>query len=340
MRKSFVLTGVIVFALAAFFVSSVPVSAQEKVLKLRFSDYEPPSSPISKNNAEWAKEVEKMTNGRVKISFFPGATLTPPAQTYDSVVKGVIDLGHSLAAYTPGRHALSEVTNLPIGFKDGYQATMCANAWLAATKPKEYDDVKVMFFHSHGCTRFATRKVISSVDELKGLRIACNAQTTNIITALGAAPVTLPISETYDAIQKGLAEGFLLGVLGLQNFKFADVVKCCMENPAISATPILYTVMNKDKWSSISKQDQQAIEKVNQEWIERTGKLWNHLNSEALEYAKGRGVKLVKVSDADIAETSKKLQPLLVKWVNDMKAKGLPAEESLKFCQEYIKTHP
>ena len=340
MRKSFVLTGIIVFALAVFFISSASVSAQEKVIKLRFSDYEPPSSPISKNNAEWANEVEKRTNGRVKISFFPGATLTPPGQTYDSVVKGVIDIGHSLAAYSPGRLPLSEVTNLPIGIKDGYQATMLANAWYANLKPKEYDDVKVMFFHSHGCTRFALRKVISSMDELKGLRIACNAQTTNIVTALGAAPVTMPISETYDAIQKGLAEGFLLGVLGLENFRFADVVKCCVENPAISATPILYTVMNKEKWSSISKQDQQAIEKINQEWMERTGKLWNQLNAAALEYAKGRGVKMVKISNAEIAETAKKLQPLLGKWVNDMKAKGLPADESLKFCLDYIKTHP
>lgn len=340
MRKSFVLTGIIVFALAVFFISSGSVSAQEKGIKLRFSDYEPPASPISKNNAEWAKEIEKRTNGRVKISFFPGSTLTPPGQTYDSVVKGVIDVGHSLAAYSPGRLPLSEVTNLPLGFKDGYQATMCANAWYAKMKPKEYDDVKVMFFHSHGCTRLGLKKVISSMDELKGLRIACNAQTAPIVSALGGAPVTLPISETYDAVQKGLADGFLLGVLGLQNFKFADVVKCSVDNRALSNTPILLTVMNKEKWSSISKEDQVIIEKINDEWKESTGKLWDQLNAAALEYAKGRGVKMVKISDAEVAETAKKVQPLLAKWVNDMKAKGLPADEALKFCQDYIKTHP
>jgi TRAP-type C4-dicarboxylate transport system substrate-binding protein len=340
MRKSLLLTGSIVLALAVFLVSSVSVSAQDKGIKLRFADYEPPASPISKNNAEWAKEVEKRTNGRVKISYFPGNTLTAPPQTYDSVVKSVIDVGHTLAAYSPGRLPLSEVTNLPLGFKDGYQATMCANEWYAKTKPKEYDDVKVMFMHSHGCTRLGLKKVISSMDEVKGLRIACNAQTASILIALGAAPVTMAISETYDAVQKGLADGFLLGVLGMQNFKFADVVKCSVENRAFSMSPILLTVMNKEKWSSISKEDQVIIEKINDEWKESTGKLWDQLNAAAIEYSKGRGVKFVKISDAEVAESAKKLQPVVVKWVADMKAKGLPADEAVKFCQDYIKAHP
>ena len=84
--------------------SSVP--AQEKVLKLRYSTFFPPVHPIAKLADEWCKEIEKQTNGRVTFSFFPGNTLTPPTQTYDSVVKGIADVGSSLMAYSPGRFPL------------------------------------------------------------------------------------------------------------------------------------------------------------------------------------------------------------------------------------------
>ena len=43
----------------------------------------------------------------------------------------------------------------------------------------------------------------------------------------------------------------------------------------------MYVVMNKTKWNSISKEDQQAIEKINEEWIEKQGKLWIKLDKEA-----------------------------------------------------------
>ena len=60
-----------------------------------------------------------------------------------------------------------------------------------------------MYFYGHGPGLISTSKAINSVDEVKGLRIKVNAENADIITALGGAPVTMPITETYDAIQKG-----------------------------------------------------------------------------------------------------------------------------------------
>ena len=117
---------------------------------------------------EWCTEVEKRTNGRVKVTYFPGNTLTPPTQTYDSVVKGIADVGQTLAAYSAGRFLLTEVLAQPIGYTSGYQATKTCNEYYKKFKPKEFDDTKIMYIHGHGPGMFQTVKAISSVDDHQG----------------------------------------------------------------------------------------------------------------------------------------------------------------------------
>ena len=341
MKKGFGATWVIIgVVMCAFLLTSVPCQAQEKVVKLRYSNLFPPAHAISKLTEEWCKEVEKRTNGRVKITYFPGSTLAPPMQAYDSTAKGIADIAQNLLAYSPGRLPLSEVLQLPLGYTSGYQATKLANEYYKKFKPKEFDDVKVMYLHGIAPGIFHTKKVISSVDEIKGLRIKANTENADIVTALGGAPVTMPITETYDALQKGLCEGILLPTESLKGWRFAEVVKTSLENNGVSYMTSMYVVMNKAKWNSLSKEDQQVIEKINEEWIEKQGKLWNQLDKEAKEYAMQKGVKFVRASKEEEAKTSAKMKPIQEKYAKTMKAKGLPGDEALKFCLDYIKAHP
>ncbi len=106
MRRSFGVLCVVMFVVFAFCVTSIPVQAQQKELKLRYSNMYPPPHPYTKMMEEWAKEIEAKTQGRVKITLYSGGTLTPATQTYDSTVKGIADLGTALLAYSPGRFPL------------------------------------------------------------------------------------------------------------------------------------------------------------------------------------------------------------------------------------------
>jgi TRAP-type transport system periplasmic protein len=340
MKKVFLIIGLV--SIFAGFVLLTPssVPAQEKVIKLRYSNFFPPVHPNAKLSEEWCKEIEKRTNGRVTFSYFPGNTLTPPTQTYDSVVKGIADVGQSLMAYSAGRFPLTGVFGLPLGFTSGYQATKTLNEFYRKFKPKEYDDAKVMYFHGHGPGLISTKKVLGSIDDIKGLRIKVNAENADIITALGGAPVTMPITETYDSLQKGLLDGVLLPFEALKGWKFGEVVKTTVVNHSMAYTAPIFVVMNKDKWNAISKADQDIIEKINEEWIEKQGQLWNKLDKEAEEFVVQKGVKVLKASKADEAKVAEKMKPIFPGFVKDMKAKGLPGDEVLKFILEYIKTHP
>ena len=93
-------------------------------------------------SVEWGKEIEKRTNGKVQVTVFPGGTLTPADKCYDGVVKGLSDVGMSVLSYTRGRFPLTEVIDLPLGYKNGTAATKLVNLYYNKFKPKELDDVR------------------------------------------------------------------------------------------------------------------------------------------------------------------------------------------------------
>jgi TRAP-type transport system periplasmic protein len=327
------IAGVIVFLF-------VMVSISSAQTKLRYSGMFPSTHPFSQVSMDWCKEVEKRTEGRVKVSFFPAGTLTPPMQAYDSVVRGIADIGEGLLAWAPGRLPLSEVFNLPLGYTGAYQATKLANDFLKKFKPKEFDEVKVIWIAGGAAATLSTKKVLSSTKEIKGLRLITNAQTSAIVTALGAAPVTIPFTEAYDALQKGLADGCLLNVESQKAYKLAEVIKTIFQIDAIQYSGNVFVVMNKNKFNSLSVADRQTIDKINEEFVEKMAKVWQERNKECTDFAREKGVKFVKATKEEEAEIAANMKPLFDKYVKDKGAMGLPAKEALDWSLEYVKKHP
>lgn len=339
MRKGWGVSIMLCLAIAVSLMS-LPFKAYGEEIKLRYSLIWPAVHPLTKLADAWGKEVETASQGRIKVTLFAGNTLSPPMQAYDATVKGVVDVASCLLAYAPGRLPLSEVLQQPLGYKNGYQASKLANAYYKKFKPKEFDDVKVMFLHGAAPGFIMTKKEIKSTEEVKGLRIKANAENADIVKNLGAAPVTMPVSETYDALSRGVIDGSLFPIEALQGFKIGEVVKTVLENYGMSYMTSMYVVMNKDKWNAITPADQAAIEKINDDYSEKIAKRWVELDNAAKEFAVSKGVTFVKLSDAEIADTAKKMQPILENYVSMAKSKGLPGDEALKFCQEYIKNNP
>ncbi|MBI5248241.1 MAG: TRAP transporter substrate-binding protein [Desulfomonile tiedjei] len=290
--------------------------------------------------AEWAKEVEKRTNGAVKIHTFPSGTLTPLDQTYDGVVKGICDIGLSVVSYVKGRFPLSEVIDLPLGYTSGLQATRLANAYFAKFKPKEFDDVKMLYMHAHGPGVLITKKPVNKLEDLKGMKIRCTGTSLRVVSALGGVPVAMPQTETYDAVQKGVVDGLLSPIETLQGWKFAEVAKYTTENFSTTYTLLFFTAMNKKKWDSLPKDVQETIEKINAEWIEKSGKAWEQIDKSGKEFALSKGVTFIALSKEEEERWAKAVQPVLQDYVKMTESKGLPGGEALIFCQEWLKKNP
>jgi TRAP-type C4-dicarboxylate transport system substrate-binding protein len=255
-------------------------------------------------------------------------------------VKGIVDVGLSIMSYTPGRMPLSEVIVLPLGYKTGGQATRMANAFYQKFRPKEYDDVKLFYLHAHGPGFFHTKTPVNKIEDLKGLRIKSDANTSKVVTAAGATPTTMPMLETYDALKRGLADGVLLPIETLKGWKFGEVCKYTYINHGNAYGNGFFIAMNKEKWNSLPKDIQQIVDKLNEEWFQKQAKLWTDVDVEGLDFAIKTGQKIVYATPEEEAKMKERMNPILDAYVKSMKEKGLPGEEVLKWCQDYLKTAP
>jgi TRAP-type C4-dicarboxylate transport system substrate-binding protein len=318
------------------FYSPGPVQAADPI-KLNYSIFFPATHKNTALATEWAQEVEKRTNGAVKITMFPGGTLTPADKCYDGVVNGLSDIGMSVMSYTRGRFPLSEVIDLPLGYKNGLAATKLINLYYDKFKPKELDDVKVLYLHAHGPGILHTKKPVKTLDDLKGMKIACTGLSAKVIEALGGTPVAMPMPDRYDALQKGVAEGGVNPMESLKGWKLGEVIKSTTENFGAAYSSAFFVVMNKEKWASLPPDVQKTIDQINQEWIVKTGNGWDEIDKEGREFTLSKGNQIIQLTKDEDAKWAKLMQPILDEYVSNMKSKNLPGQEALTYCLNELK---
>jgi TRAP-type transport system periplasmic protein len=339
MKKWSTMFLVLVFS-AVCLVTAIGKAYSEDEVKLKFATFMPPAMAGRLLQDGWCKEVEKRTNGKVKVSFHPGGTLTPAAQAYEAAVKGIADVSVMSQQYNAGRFPLTEALYLPLGIRTASQATKLIAAWYDKFKPKEYDDAKIMFLFCGGPGQFVTLKPnAASINDLKGVKVRAAGDSAKIVTAMGAVPVSIPLADSYEGLQRGVIAGSALPTESLKSWKFGDLFKSMQINDGVGYASAMGVVMNKKKWESLSPDIQKTIEQINKEWAGKTGDAWTEMDKEGIDYGISKGMKVYDVSPEEEAVTKEKMKPILDAYVASMKKLGLPGEESLKFCLDFVKAN-
>ena len=83
--------------------------------------------------------------------------------------------------------------------------------------------MKVMYLHGHGPGLLHSKTPVRALEDLKGLKIRATGTTAKIVSALGAAPVAMPMSDSYDALSRGVAQGIVCPTESLQGWKLGEV---------------------------------------------------------------------------------------------------------------------
>lgn len=312
--------------------------AAEKVVTLKVANWFPIAHKQTPLLESWCKEVEKRANGKLKVNYYPGGTLVPATQTYDAVTKGISDVGNHVLGYTPGRFPLTEVIDLPHGYPDNSVATKLSNAFYAKFKPKEFNDVKILWFHAQAPGIIHTKtKPIEKLEDLKGVKMRTYGSNAELMKLLGGAPVAMPMGDVYDALSRGVADGLMAAYEALEGFRIGELTKFSTENFATSYTACFVMVMNKDTWNSIPPDVQKTIDELSVEYADKYAVMWDEINVKGKQYMANKGTKIVSLSKEEEAKWTEKAQPLFGDYVKKMKDKGLPGEEALQFVRDFLK---
>jgi TRAP-type C4-dicarboxylate transport system substrate-binding protein len=309
----------------------------EKPIKLTYSIFFPPTHGQAVAAIAWAEEVEKRSNGKVKIDVFPGGALTPAPAVYDGVVNGISDIGMSCFAYTRGRFPVMEALDLPMGYPSGMVATKVANEYFQAMKPKELDDVKLLYIHAHGPGLLHSKIPVRKMADLKGVKIRSTGFSAKVTEALGAIPVAMPQGETYEALQKGVVKGTFSPIETLKGWRQAEVVKYTTDCPDIGYTTAMYVVMNIDKWNALPEDTQKLFNELNNEWIEKHGKEWDRLDKEGKEFSLSKGNEVIALSKEESQKWVSAVAPIIDEYSKKANSKGLPGDKAVAAIKKLIK---
>jgi len=224
--------------------------------------------------------------------------------------------------------------------KSGVTATKLINAYYKKFQPKEFDEVKVLYLHAHGPGLIhTTKKPVQKLEDLKGLKLRGTGLSAKIATALGAAPVGTTMPETYAALRTGVAEGALSPLMALKDFRWGELIKYSIENYGSSYSVGFFVVMNKNKWNALPPDVQKVFTQVSEEYTDKVGALWDQTDKDAVEFMKSKGVKFLPLSKEEDARWAATVKHLQDDYVAAMKAKGLPGDQALKFCLDFIKAN-
>lgn len=340
MKRIRCLTIVTLISLFIMSMSGTAVFAQEKVITIKISNWFPVGAAQDKLLKDWGDDLEKRTNGRVKVNYYPAGTLVPTAQAYDGVLKGIADVSQHVAGYTVGRFPLMELIDLPLGYPSGSMVTKMANDYYKKFQPKEMEQVKVLWFHAQAPGLLHTKaKPVYKLEDLQGLKIRTFGSNAKLISYLGGTPVAMPMSDVYDALSKGVAEGLLASYETMENWKFADFIRYSTECYDVAYTALFMVIMNKTKWNSLPKDIQNIIDKMSVEYIDKSAKMWDDIHESGKKVLISKGGKIITLSKEEQARWVERAKPLFEEYANNVEKKGLPGKEAVKYIQDYVKRY-
>ena len=280
----------------------------------------------------WANEVEKVTSGRVKFTMLPKHPSAPPG-TFDAVRDGLVDLSYVTASYTPARHILPLLAELP-GAGDTALVNSVAFSrihWKHFDKVGEYKGVKLLGVFTHGPGQMFTKRPVNGINDVQGLKIRTGGGVAEAVAkALGTSAFVKPAPESYELLKGGVADGVFFPLESIVSFKLDTVLEQATLFPGGMYSSSFGFFMNEDKWNKLARQDQEAIARISGEHIARlAGRSWDEADKKGLEALQKSGVKIVNADAAFTAEVQKRSAPIVEDWITKANAKGVDAARIL-----------
>ncbi|BAU49932.1 C4-dicarboxylate ABC transporter [Sulfurifustis variabilis] len=216
---------------------SFPMVSRAQTVSMRFQSTWPTKDIFHEYALDYAKKVNDMSGGRLKIEVLPAGAVVKAFDLIDAVNKGTLDGGHGVSAYWYGKNSAYSL------FGTGPSFGMDANtllAWVEYGGGKElYDELqhKIMKFDVVGFLYGPMptqplgwfKKPVKSSSELKNLKFRTVGLSVDVFKELGAAVVALPGGEIVPALDRGLIEAAEFNNASSDRLLgFPDVSKICM----------------------------------------------------------------------------------------------------------------
>jgi len=277
----------------------------------------------------FVEEIEKHTNGQVKVNVYWGSSLLKGKEILNGVATGIVDMGYINANYYPKQLLLhSAFPLIPVGptsfVNKNWVYTECTNID-ALKKEMDAQNQKVIYINAVLPLTICSTKPMTGFDDLSGQRIRSSSRWLLAeLEDVGAVPVSVPWGDCYMALQTGTIDGVFTNLDGIHRTKLdepANQIFACKELWA--ATPFMYTI-NTNKWNSLSKEIQDGILAGSQAAVERFGEIYEKEWEKTIAEQREQGCTVTIASKEDIKQwvSIPSIPKLREQWIKEAEEAG------------------
>jgi TRAP-type mannitol/chloroaromatic compound transport system substrate-binding protein len=292
---------------AAASVAAPAVVSAQGPISMRWQSTWPSKDIFHEFALDYAKKVNDMTGGDLKIEVLPAGAVVPAFGLLDAVSKGVLDGGHGVLVYHYGKQTALALWGSGPGF------AMDANMLLSWHRYGGGKELLAKLYESVGANVVSFpygpmptqplgwfKKPISKVDDLKGLKYRTVGISIDLFTAMGAAVNALPGGEIVSAMDRGLLDAAEFNNASSDRaLGFADVSKVCMLQSYHQNAEQFEITFNKTKYDALPEKMKAIIANaVDAASADMSMKAIDRYSKDYIELQTKDNVKFYKTPDA------------------------------------------
>ncbi|NDW04957.1 TRAP transporter substrate-binding protein [Jiella pacifica] len=332
--RAIVLAGLASVAVAA------PSAAETFTIQTSFNAGDFSTTYLTEN---WLPKIKEMTDGRVEINLTPSGSVVPSKETPQAVAMGVLDGDWTSVNYFSGQEpAFAILGDLISGYDTPAQLLgFCKDGpgekvWQKALDAIADGEVQLIGCGPYSREALPARTPIKTFEDLKGKKIRSpEGLVSAVFAAAGASPVSIPFSEVYGALEKGIVDAADASAYVNNAATGLNDVAPYPLYPGIHSMPSMELTLNKAKFEEMTPEDQKAL----RDWFymameDLTNVVHEQDEKLAAEDTKKEGVEVIDWPQ----ESRDKMRVVARKEWEKFAEKSDLAKEALDANLEYMKT--
>jgi len=288
-------------------------SAAAEPVQLRFASPAPAMSPVTVGGIQpWAKEVNEAAPDALAIQVYAGPSVANFNNVYDRVVNAVVDAGFATLGGIGLAVPKTTVASLPFEEDDALTSSIALwRIYKAGVMGDEYKSVHPLTLWVFPGGAIHSNKRVRVLADVKGLKLATGSRISGeMIELLGAVPISVQPTDYYPSVQRGIADGVVIGWAQVTTFKLEEVTKYHVD-VSLGSTPAM-TFMNNDSWAKLPDKAKQTIDKFSGEpWSRRMGAITARPPDEL------PGHEIVRLTPSEVARLMARDAATTENWLKD-----------------------
>jgi len=299
--------------------------AGEKPLVLRFSSFIPPSHPADKLFKQFCRELEKLSENRVKVEYYGTGSLGKANEQYEIAIGGLADMATTCCGYSGSRFPLALGVQLPFFSDSAVTGCKILTALMKQGFFKdEFADVVYLFPLATTPSRVFSNKKVTRVEDFRGMRIFGGESVfIDVCEALGAVPISIGTPDVYMALQRRTVDaGLAPWTPGIAAWKWQEVTRWVIDVPLLSGWHC-NVVMNRKSWERLPVEIREKWRPLFPLYARKFAVLYDTLDKVMRKrYENYPGGQIIPFSEDEMHRLAEKMIPVWGKWVRENGEQG------------------